>query len=92
MMILKNLSKNGEMLKNVGENIKNNFALMFFYTLDIRNIILTQSFTNIFAISIYDVDPREYNQSWESGFCIWRSHRRIHQELSQKSPSSSITQ
>ena len=30
--------KNGEMLKNVGENIKN-FALIFFYTLDIRNII-----------------------------------------------------
>ena len=33
------------MLKNVGENIKNKFALIFFYTLD----ILTQSFTNIFC-------------------------------------------
>ena len=40
--------KNGEMLKNVVENIKK-FALIFFYTLDIKNIILTQSFTNIFC-------------------------------------------
>ena len=34
--------KNGEMLKNVGENIKKNFALIFFYTLDIMNIIFNQ--------------------------------------------------
>ena len=45
MVNFQNLSKNGEMLKNVGENIKKNF----FYTLDIKNIILTQSFTNIFC-------------------------------------------
>ena len=49
MVIFKNLSKNGEMLKNIGENIKKKFALIFFYTLDIRNIILTQSFTNMFC-------------------------------------------
>ena len=49
MVIFQNLSKNGEMLKNVSENIKNIFALIFFYTLDFRNIILTQSFTNIFC-------------------------------------------
>ena len=42
--------KNGEMLKNVGGNIKKNFiALIIFYTLDIKYIILTQSFTNIFC-------------------------------------------
>ena len=40
---------NGELLKNVGKNINKNFALIFFYTLDIRNIILTQSFTNVFC-------------------------------------------
>ena len=32
MVTFQNLSKNGEMLKNVGENIKTNFALIFFYT------------------------------------------------------------
>ena len=31
--------KNGEMLKNVGENIKKNFAVIFFYTMDIKNTI-----------------------------------------------------
>ena len=36
--------KNGEMLKNVGENIKKIFALIFFYTLDIRNIIFNPKF------------------------------------------------
>ena len=39
MVIFKMIQKNGEMLKNVGENIKTIFALIFFYTLDIRNII-----------------------------------------------------
>ena len=33
MVIFQNLSKNGEMLKNVGENIKKNLALIFFYNL-----------------------------------------------------------
>ena len=37
MVIFQNLSKHGEMLKNVGENIKNNFAVIFFYTMDIKN-------------------------------------------------------
>ena len=41
--------KNGEMLKNVGENIKKIFCTDLLYTLDIRNIILTQSFTNMFC-------------------------------------------
>ena len=36
--------KNGEMLKNVGENIKKNFALIFFYTLDIKNTIFNPKF------------------------------------------------
>ena len=50
MVIFQNLSKNGEMLKNVDENIKQIFiALIIFNTLDIKNIILTQSFTNIFC-------------------------------------------
>ena len=35
------------------KTLKTIFALIFFYTLAIRNIILTQSFTNIFAISTY---------------------------------------
>ena len=39
--------------KNVSENIKKNFALIFFYTLDIRNIISTQSFTNIVLPSLF---------------------------------------
>ena len=44
--------KNSEMLKNVGENIKTNFALIFFYTLDIRNIIFNPKFyQHFFAIS-----------------------------------------
>ena len=42
--------KNGEMLKNVGENIKKIFiALIIFYTLDKKILFLTQSFTNIFC-------------------------------------------
>ena len=44
MVIFQNLSKNGEILKNVGENSKKNFALIFFYTLDIRNIIFNPKF------------------------------------------------
>ena len=31
MVIFQNLSKNGEMLKNVGENIKNTFAVIFLH-------------------------------------------------------------
>ena len=32
MVIFQNLSTNGEMLKNVGENKKTIYALIFFYT------------------------------------------------------------
>ena len=45
MVIFQNLSKNGEMMKIVGENIKKNFiALIIFYTLDIKNIIFNPKF------------------------------------------------
>ena len=40
MVIFQKLSKYGEMLKNVGENIKKNFAVIFFYTMDIKNTIV----------------------------------------------------
>ena len=53
MVIFQNLSKNGEILKNVGENIKNFFyALIFFYTLDIKNIIFTPKFYQHFLPSL----------------------------------------
>ena len=45
--------KNGEMLKNVGENIKKISALIFFYTLDIRNIIFNQKFNQHFLLSLH---------------------------------------
>ena len=55
MVIFQNLSKHGEMLKNVGENIKK-ILLWFSFTLWILKIqYLTQSFTNIFAISTDDI-------------------------------------
>ena len=44
MVIFQNLSKNGEMLKNVGENIKKFIALIFFYTQNINNIIFNPKF------------------------------------------------
>ena len=40
------------MLKHVDENIKNNFALIFFYTLDIRNIIFNPKFYQHFLPSL----------------------------------------
>ena len=40
------------MLKNVGENIKKNFALIFFYTLDIRNIIFNPKYYQHFLPSL----------------------------------------
>ena len=40
------------MLKNFGEIIKNNFALIFFYTLDIRNIIFNPKFYQQFLPSL----------------------------------------
>ena len=55
MVIFQNLSKHGEILKNVGENIKKIFALIFFYTLDIKNIIFNPKFyQHFFAISNYN--------------------------------------
>ena len=52
MVIFQNLSKNGEMLKNVGENIKKQFALIFFYTQDIKNIIFNPKFYQHFFPSL----------------------------------------
>ena len=52
MVIFQNLSINGEKLKNVGENIKKNFALIFFYTLDIKNIIFNPKFYKHFLPSL----------------------------------------
>ena len=50
MVIFQNLSKNGEMLKNVRENIKKIFiALIIFYTLDIKNIIFNPKFYQHFC-------------------------------------------
>ena len=49
MVIFQNLSKNGEMLKNVGENIKNIFAVIFFYTMDIKNTIFNPKFYQHFC-------------------------------------------
>ena len=52
MVIFQNLSKNGEMLKNVGENIKKIYVLIFFYTLDIKNIIFNPKFYKHFLPSL----------------------------------------
>ena len=59
MVIFQNLSKNGEMVKNVDENIKNFFiALIIFYTLDIKNIIFNPKFyQHFFAISSNHTEP-----------------------------------
>ena len=53
MVIFQNLSKNGEMLKNVGENIKKNFAVIFFYTMDIKNTIFNPKFYQHFLPSLF---------------------------------------
>ena len=59
--------KNGEMLKNVGENIKKNlFALIFFYTQDIKNIIFNPKFYQHFLTSLpitYTNQTVYYNRS-----------------------------
>ena len=44
IVIFQNLSKNGEILKNVGEKIKIIFAVIFFYTMDIKNTIFNPKF------------------------------------------------
>ena len=55
MMIFQNLSQNGEMLKNFDENKKKIFfAVIFFYTMDIKNTIVKPKFyRHFFAISSY---------------------------------------
>ena len=61
MMIFQKFVKNGEMLKNVGENIKKTFiALILFYTQDIKNIIFNQSLPTFFAISTYKLIKYTY--------------------------------
>ena len=54
MVIFQNLSKNGEMLKNVGENSKKwfFFSLIFFYTQDIKNISFNPKFYQHFLPSL----------------------------------------
>ena len=52
MVIFQNLSNNGEMLKNVGENIKRFFAVIFFYTMDIKNTIFNPKFYQHFSPSL----------------------------------------
>ena len=45
--------KNGEMLKNVGENIKKFFiAVIFFYTMDIKYTIFNRKFYQHFLPSL----------------------------------------
>ena len=44
--------KNGEMLKNVGENIKKIFAVIFFYTMDIKNTVFNPKFYQNFLPSL----------------------------------------
>ena len=57
MVIFQNLSKNGEMLKNVGENIKKFIALIFFYIQDIKNIIFNPKFYQQFLPSLVIIKP-----------------------------------
>ena len=47
--------KNGEMLKNIGENIKNNFQWSSFTLWILKIQYLTQSLPTVFAISKYDI-------------------------------------
>ena len=44
--------KIGEILKNVGENIKTIFAVIFFYTMDIKNTIFNPKFYQHFLLSL----------------------------------------
>ena len=52
MVIFQNLSKSGEMLKNVNENIKKNFAVIFCYTMDIKNTLFNPKFYQQFLPSL----------------------------------------
>ena len=53
MVIFQNLSKNGEMLKIVGETLKKTFAEIFFYTMDIKNTIFNPKFYQHFWPSLF---------------------------------------
>ena len=53
IMIFQNLSKNGEMLKNVGESIKINFCSDLFYTMDIKNTIFNPKFYQHYLPFLY---------------------------------------
>ena len=49
------------MLKNVGENIKKNFAVIFFYTMVIKNTIFNTKFYQHFLPSLVISDlPHNY--------------------------------
>ena len=52
MGFFKICQKNGEMLKNVGENIKKIFAVIFFYTMNIKNTIFNPRFYQHFLPSL----------------------------------------
>ena len=78
MVIFQNLSKHGEMLKNVGENIKKIFALIFFYTMDIKNTIFNPKFYQhvlpsllIKLSSEFFCLIRLWVMSWKRGFNYW---------------------
>ena len=70
MVIFQNLSKNGEMLKNVGENIKQTFALIFFYTLDIKNITFNPKFYQHFLPSLLISIVTEYIERYNTNVTI----------------------
>ena len=48
------------MLKNVGENIKKNFAVLFFYAMDIKNTIFNPKFYQHFLPSL---NPKTFKNS-----------------------------
>ena len=52
MVIFQNLSKYGEMWKNIGENIKKNLHCSSFALWILEISFLTQSFTNMFCHSV----------------------------------------
>ena len=61
MVIFQNLSKNGEMLKNVGENIKTKFSVIIFYTMDIKNTKFNPKFYQHFSPSLLMSCSVEFN-------------------------------
>ena len=49
MVIFSKFVKNGEMLKMLVKTLKQIFAVIFLYSMDIKIQYLTQRFTNIFC-------------------------------------------